>query len=63
MENEEDVAIAKFYARLAKLKKQKRFLYKRRQKIIIANLNLIKKLNAFEALEKEIKKKRKAEKA
>lgn len=50
-------------AKILRLKKQKRFLYKRRQKIIAIRLNLIKKLDALEALEKEVKKKRKAEKA
>ncbi|KAH7408854.1 hypothetical protein BKA64DRAFT_570396 [Cadophora sp. MPI-SDFR-AT-0126] len=57
LKNEKDTAIVEFHTRLAKLKKQKRFLYKRRQKMIITGLNSINKLDTLETLEKKRKKK------
>ncbi|CZS90901.1 uncharacterized protein RAG0_01778 [Rhynchosporium agropyri] len=59
LDTEEEEAIAK----ILRLKKQKRFLYERRQKIITASLNSIAKLDALEVLEKEEEEKQKRERA
>ncbi|KAK0124955.1 hypothetical protein ONS96_008826 [Cadophora gregata f. sp. sojae] len=59
LDTKEEEAIVK----ILHLKKQKRFLYERQQKIITTGLNLIEELDALEALEKEAKEKRKAEEA
>ncbi|KAK0099544.1 hypothetical protein ONS95_000744 [Cadophora gregata] len=59
LDAEEEEAMAK----ILRLKKQKRFLYERRQKMIAAGLNSMEELDALEALEKEAEEKRKAEEA
>ncbi|XMA08905.1 hypothetical protein WAI453_001696 [Rhynchosporium graminicola] len=61
LEDEEDSAVAEFYARIARLKKQKRFLYERRQKMITTGLNSIAELDTLKALEKEEKEKQERE--
>ena len=57
LDAEEEEAMAK----ILRLKKQKRFLYDRRQKMIAAGLNSMEELDALEALEKEETEKREAE--
>ncbi|CZT09536.1 uncharacterized protein RAG0_14270 [Rhynchosporium agropyri] len=53
LDAEEEQAIAK----ILRLKKQKRFLYERQQKIIATSLNSIAELDTLKALEKEEKEK------